>query len=180
MNADTLALIGFKHVGKSTLGEALAQHLNRPFYDVDRHLEQAYVRQCASKLTCRQIMAQHGEAYFRCLESEVLHHMPVDAPSVIALGGGAPLQSDNQRWLQQVRVIHVSAPADVVWARIQASGLPEFFSQHLPPKQAFEQLWQERDATYRRLAHVTIDNDTDVATVAHRLWSQLTPLSRTS
>lgn len=177
---DILALIGFKHVGKSTLAEALAQRLGRPFYDVDRQIEQAYRRQCDSELSCRQIMAQHGEAYFRRLETEALYHLPLDVPAVVALGGGAALHSDNQPWLQQVRVIHVTAPADLVWSRIRASGLPEFFNKAASPQQVFQQLWQERDATYRRLAHVTIHNDQDLATVTHRLWSQLIPISTTS
>jgi shikimate kinase len=176
---DILALIGFKHVGKSTLGEALAQQLHRPFYDVDHYVEQVYESRFVSRLNCRQIMAKHDEPYFRRLETEVLYHMPVDLPAVIALGGGAPLFADNQGWLQQVRVIHVTAPVDVVWARIEASGLPGFFDKHVSAKQAFQQLWQERDATYRRLAHVTIHNDQDLATVTHRLWSQLTALSTT-
>lgn len=178
MNTEIIALIGFKHVGKSTLGEVLAKHLAWPFYDSDRRVEQAYADQQALALTCRQIMAQHGETYFRQLESDVLKQIPLSVSAVIALGGGAPLSPSNQQWLAQTTVIHVTASPQVVFARIMASGLPEFFSKssQISPQQAFDRLWQERHNLYQSLAQATVDNDGDVTTAMTALYHQLTPI----
>lgn len=182
MKVEIITLIGFKHVGKSTLAEALAKRLAWPFYDLDRWVEQAYASQQKLALTCRQIMAQHGETYFRQLESDALKQMPVSASAVIALGGGAPLTPSNQLWLAQTTVIHVTASPQVVFARIMASGVPEFFSKNhraspqLSSQQTFDRLWQARHSLYQSLAQATIDNDGDVTTAMTALYRQLIPI----
>src|SRR5579875_2742092 len=39
-----IALAGFMGVGKTTLGQRLAEVLDRPFYDTDRYVEETYGR----------------------------------------------------------------------------------------------------------------------------------------
>lgn len=176
MTADIIALIGFKHVGKSTLGNILAQRLQWLFYDLDSLIEEAYARQHGLNIACRQIMAQQGESAFRRLESAALQQIPIDEPAVIALGGGAPLSVENQAWLKHATVVHVTAQPESVLARILAAGVPQFFSADLPLQQAFEQLWFKRYPVYQALAQVTINNDSSLVRTIDTLWSSLAPI----
>ena len=68
--------------GKSTLGEALAEQLGRPFVDIDREIER--------EQPIARIFETGGEAAFRLRESKhALDALRSATPAVIALGGGA-------------------------------------------------------------------------------------------
>ena len=70
MRPKSIILIGFKHVGKTVIGRALADQLKWPFRDLDEAIEQLFTKETQAHKTCRQIMKAHGSAYFRELEKE--------------------------------------------------------------------------------------------------------------
>ena len=151
----SIILIGFKHVGKSALGYALALRLAKPFIDLDAEIEREFQEQ----YTCRQIMHIYGQAYFRDLEKKLLTQVMQADPAIIALGGGTPLDLDNQALIRHHTVVHVVAPRDLVFARIMKQGRPEFFPAEKPPLETFHQLWDEREAIYKSLASVAVENN---------------------
>ena len=61
-----IVLIGFKHTGKSVIGESLAKKLHVPFIDLDQKIEFLYENKFNKKCTCRQIMQQNGKQFFHC------------------------------------------------------------------------------------------------------------------
>lgn len=82
--------------GKTTLGKKLAQKLNLPFFDLDQLLEQKY------QTTISEIFNQHGETYFRNIETEVLKETLNSHESfVLALGGGTPVYNNNMALINQ-------------------------------------------------------------------------------
>ncbi|MFL6447263.1 MAG: shikimate kinase [Bryobacteraceae bacterium] len=88
-----LFLVGFMATGKSTVGRALASELGWRFSDLDSEIE------AEQQTTISQIFATRGEQAFRALETEAIRkkvrQIQGGHPYVIALGGGAFLQSDN-------------------------------------------------------------------------------------
>lgn len=64
-----IILIGYMGAGKTTVGKALAQELNMPFYDLDWYIEERFRR------TIPQLFAERGEDGFRELEKRVLHEV---------------------------------------------------------------------------------------------------------
>ena len=79
----TIALIGLRGAGKSTIGKKLARALKRPFYELDRLIEQE------AGLRLGEIFALHGETYYRRLEREVLSRfLSSSQPAVLTTGGG--------------------------------------------------------------------------------------------
>ncbi|MBS1807975.1 MAG: shikimate kinase [Acidobacteria bacterium] len=107
-------LLGFMASGKSTVGRALAEKLNAPFIDLDEKIIQQ-----AGK-TIGEIIQQEGEPYFRQLEAECLQKAAVQGSAVIALGGGAFMQSVNRELIAQTGVsIWLNAPFELCWERIQ-------------------------------------------------------------
>ena len=80
-----LVLIGAPGSGKSTVGKALAHHLNLPFVDTDALIEE----KADKKIT--DIFVVDGEDAFRALEFETLKEVLHMDTAVISLGGGAPI-----------------------------------------------------------------------------------------
>ena len=129
MRPKSIILIGFKHVGKTVIGRALADQLKWPFRDLDEAIEQLFTKETQAHKTCRQIMKAHGSAYFRELEKRTLVQVMQTGPLIHALGGGAPLEKDIQHVIKKHTLIHITAPREVVFNRIMMQGCPAFFQK---------------------------------------------------
>lgn len=155
-----LILIGFKHAGKSVIGQALANALNLPYLDTDREIERIHGGKTGEVLSCRQIAEKLGLDSFRDLESEALRSALGHAEShVIATGGGTPIRNDNQDLIKRHKVIYVEAPKGHVYERILSDGRPAFCPPDSEPLLALQKIWEEREPVYQSLAHVRIVND---------------------
>ena len=110
----SIVLIGYRGSGKTTVGRALAQRLGWPFVDQDDQLV------ARAGLTIREIFAQHGEAYFRQLESQLLLESLKLENHVVSLGGGAVLAEHNRQAIAKAGhlVIYLRADADELHRRI--------------------------------------------------------------
>lgn len=87
-------LVGMMGAGKTSVGHALADLLERDFLDSDREIEARTGR------TVPEIWAASGEGVFRDLETRVLADALAQAePVVIAAAGGVVLDDDNRRLL---------------------------------------------------------------------------------
>ncbi len=156
-----IVLIGFKHVGKSVIGQALSEELTKPFVDLDRVIEKTHLDKEGEMLSCRQIAEGRGLDYFRDLEAEALS-LVLDnpAPCVIAPGGGISMRKENQTLLRDHTIIHVTADKNKVFERIMINGRPAFFSKTEEPITSFVRIWDERMPIYEALADHTVTNNT--------------------
>jgi shikimate kinase/3-dehydroquinate synthase len=108
-------LYGPSGSGKSTTGRLLADNLNQPFYDLDDLVEaQAGVR-------IEKIFADEGETGFRIRERETLRGILRERSGVVALGGGALLDSDNREQVEaRGVVVLLQAPVEVLYKRLRS------------------------------------------------------------
>lgn len=167
-----IILIGFKNTGKSTIGRLLAQKLNRTFFDSDKEIESLFCKTHQEKYDCREIMQHHGADFFKVLETTTLKELIQGPPSVIALGGGTPMQQENQQLIAPHCIVHLTAKPDLVFERIMKNGRPAFFPPEIDPRITFDQLWEERDKVYRQLTSICVENDAriyDTVNKIHRL-----------
>lgn len=174
----SLVFIGFKSVGKSTLARAVALELGCSFIDLDEAIEVVFEKQSQSKQSCREIMQKQSPSYFRHLENRVLTQVMQAPPTVMALGGGAPLDLANQALIHHQLIIHVTAPASLVFKRILGQGLPAFFSKQVSPEAAFQDLWQERERVYKKLAHFSIHNEGSIESGVEQVLQNLHNVDR--
>lgn len=154
-----IVLIGFKNVGKSSLGRALSQQLDLPHLDTDEDVQEAFAAREGQRLSCREIVQIYGEAFFRELEHEALR-AALNQPerAVVTLGGGAPIFKKNRQLLVGHILVHVTAHQGSVFERIMLQGRPAFFPREEDPCVFFNRLWAEREPIYQKLAQLTVDN----------------------
>jgi len=86
--------------GKSSVGEILAEKLNRDFYDTDKLVEES-----TGKSTSK-IFESEGEGFFRDKEEEIIKKITAELnKAVIALGGGTILRRNNWELITRSGVI---------------------------------------------------------------------------
>ena len=86
----SIALCGFMGSGKTTVGRKVARLTGLPFIDLDRYIE------AQEGMTIPEIFAQHGEPYFRDLETKYVTKISArEEGCVLSLGGGTVLRPEN-------------------------------------------------------------------------------------
>lgn len=109
-----IILTGFMGTGKTTVGQLLAQRLQRPFVDTDALIVE---RDCRS---IAQIFAEDGEAAFRAWERRVALELAQQQELVIATGGRLMLDEDNAEALEASgQVFCLTAVPETILARVQ-------------------------------------------------------------
>jgi shikimate kinase len=108
-----LYLVGMMGVGKSTIGQAMAERLGYRFVDTDTIIEQA------AQQSISDLFATAGEAEFRALESQVLSQLSPYTRTVIATGGGIVLNSQNWWHLHQGVVVWIDVPISELVQRLK-------------------------------------------------------------
>lgn len=103
--------------GKTSVGRALGQRLNWIFEDLDDRIEHADGR------TIAEIFRDSGETVFRQAErnalAQSLAELAGGVPRIVALGGGAFVQTANAALLKNARVptVFLEASAEELWRR---------------------------------------------------------------
>lgn len=168
----SIALIGLRGCGKSTVGRELAKLLGGECLDTD-----GLVGARAGK-TIAAVFAEEGEAGFRRREREVIEEITANPPAVISVGGGAILDDRNVGALRRVAVVvWLTAPVDVLWHRVSADDANTTSRPPLtdtPGQAEIELLLDQRSPLYRRAADLAIDTERmDPRQVAHEVLTRL-------
>ena len=143
-------LIGFMGVGKSYLGLRMAEHLDKPFYDIDLIIEEK------AALPVNEIFSIQGESYFRQLESSIL--LDWDRNGVIATGGGIILNDKNRELLKLTKhkVVWLNPSWEIILSRIENSYRPIMLNR---TNHELYRLWEERRIYYRECADIIFDGN---------------------
>lgn len=169
-----LILIGFKHAGKTSLGENLSERLDRPFVDLDNEIILNHSKHCGNEKSCREILNKHGEDFFRGLESTALEEILLrTTPSILALGGGTPLMEQNKKLLKDLQIVHVKAPRSIVFERIMINGKPAFFPEEEDAFDHFQKLWNKRLPVFEELAKITVNNESSIDALTDEVLNRL-------
>ncbi len=137
-----VVLIGMMGAGKTSVGRALAQLMNVPFFDSDAEIEAAAGRSVAD------IFSDLGEAEFRQKERQIIARLLDKKPCVLSLGGGAFMNETTRG--------HIKDKAFSVWLKVDKGLLLDRVTRtgHRPllkggnPKEKLETLLAEREPVY--------------------------------
>lgn len=110
-------LLGFMGSGKTTLGKKLADSINLPFFDLDQEIEKRH------KLSIQEIFENHGEFYFRQIESDMLAELVEENHAfILACGGGTPCFNENMAKLNSSGVtIFLDVEKQILFDRLLSS-----------------------------------------------------------
>ena len=148
-----LVLIGAPGAGKSTVGKALSEKLNREFLDTD-----ALIQDSTGK-TITDIFVVDGEEAFRAIELEVLADVLKSENTVISLGGGAPISEQAQTLISDSQSLVIFLDVSLATAAPRVG-----FNRDRPlllgnPRAQWQALSDRRRPVYERLADVVIKVD---------------------
>ena len=140
-------------VGKSSVGELLAERLDRPFFDVDAWIEDE------EGMSISEIFRFRGEAAFRDLEASVLPaFLSNPAASVVSVGGGAVMNDRSRELLARACVVWLRADHQTLAARVRdTSSRPLLAGRDAVGELA--RLSEERAPLYAEVADVIVDDD---------------------
>ena len=144
---ENIVLTGMPASGKSTVGKALAEGLNRRLIDTDAEI----VARAGKSIP--EIFAEDGEDAFRALEAQVIRDVANETTgAIIATGGGAILREENVRRLKRTgRIYFLNRPLEHL--------LPTPDRPTASTAQAIRQRYEERFDRYCATCDVRIDTD---------------------
>jgi shikimate kinase len=109
-----IALIGFMGAGKTSVGRLVAEQLHFDYLDTDD------VIQSRTGRTITEIFATDGEPAFRKMESELVKELAQRTRTVIATGGGLPVNPENLACLKTCAlVVCLWASPEKIWDRVK-------------------------------------------------------------
>ena len=174
MSVTTIALIGYRGTGKSTIAQLLAMRLRYDWIDADVEVELRAGKSIAA------IFADSGETNFRDLETIVVADLCQRENTVVALGGGAILREENREYLKNCQaVIWLQASAEMIAERISDDPTTAKRRPNLTNhggRTEIEQLLAEREPIYRACATLEVDTeDKAPAEIAEEIATALGP-----
>lgn len=153
-----IVLVGMPGCGKTTVGKALAEKLNRPFFDADEEILKRTGKSAAAWIEAC------GEAVFRQKETEVLESLCKQSGTVIATGGGAVTVPKNADILRQNSIVFF-INRDI--AALPTEGRP------LSKATALSEMFKVRLPLYRGVCDKEIAADGSVQAVVRRILEEL-------
>ena len=165
----SIALIGFMGVGKTAVGKALAEKLDKRFVELDSLIEQK-----AGK-TISEIFQQDGEIAFRELEIEVTQEVSGNKNLVIACGGGLVLNKINiDRLRNESIIVYLTASPRVILNRIPSEGEERPLLDSPDRALAIQELLTFRKPFYEQAADIKIDTSKlDINSVVEQIRAKL-------
>lgn len=149
-----IILIGYRGSGKSTVGRSLAYRMRRRFVDTDDLIE-------SKEGQISDIVTSRGWDYFRAIEKKVIEEISKEDNLVIALGGGAVLDTDNVKALRKNGfIIWLKADQQTLLKRMDEDPQTDFRRPTLTGKGTLEELEEtisNREPLYEKASEIQID-----------------------
>ena len=160
-------LIGPPGAGKSTVGPLLAALLGAEFAETD-----AMVEDIAGK-PVSDIFISDGEPAFRALERTVVAQALASHRGIVALGGGAVMDTATQQLLAQQRVVYLQTGFAAAAQRVGMDTPRPLLLRN--PRSRLRELLDERLPIYEALARITVvTDDRDPQDIADEIAATVT------
>jgi len=148
-----IVLCGMMGAGKSTVGGALARLAQTTWLDTDALIEEKY-----GKIT--DIFAEHGEGYFRDLETETIKGLDGYEGLVLSVGGGLVLRKENVRLLKEKGVVvYLRATLSTLKDRLQKDDTRPLLKGDDGLEVRLKNLLSARGDVYEGVADYVVDVD---------------------
>jgi shikimate kinase len=155
MSKDSIALIGFMAVGKTTVGKALVKYIGKEYKFIET--DQLIIQETGK--TISQIFAEEGEDRFREYEISVCKKVSKFNKVIISCGGGIVLNQENIKNLKKnCHIVLLNASYDEIIQRSSKNGeATRPIIDKEDPKEEIKKLLDFRKSYYKEAAEVVID-----------------------
>lgn len=148
-----IVFIGFMACGKTTIGRRLAARLGYCFLDTDQQIERERQEKISS------IFAEHGEAYFRQLETGMLKRLQGIHNTVIATGGGIITTPGNLELIKQIgRSVYLNVEIDEIYERVMRNDRRPLV-RTADPYKTITELFAQRKTLYEQADLIITTSD---------------------
>ncbi|MFF7794990.1 shikimate kinase [Streptomyces sp. NPDC007991] len=146
-----IVLVGPMGVGKSTVGQLLAERLGTGYRDTDDDIVAAQGR------TIAEIFVEEGEPAFRAIEKQAVREALAGHDGVLALGGGAVLDPETRALLAGQRVVYLSMDVDEAVKRTGLNAARPLLA--INPRKQWRELMEARRHLYEEVATAVVSTD---------------------
>lgn len=154
LSKSSVFLIGPMGSGKTAVGRQLARALRYAFFDSDIEVE----RQTGVDIPF--IFEKEGENGFRQREREMIEELTRREPIVLATGGGAILNAENRRFLNERGcVIYLQTSVRQQLERTRRARGRRPLLLNTDPKARLQELMTQREPLYVATADLTVATD---------------------
>lgn len=156
MKKNNIVLIGMMGAGKSTIGAELAKYLkNYTLIDMDFEIE----KRQNTKIS--EIFKNHGEAYFRELETNLIKELYKKENQIISTGGGVFEKEENRKLLKELgTVFYLKASAEKLFDRIKDQTHRPLLQQGFGAEK-IKTILENREVNYEK-ADIIIDTENEL------------------
>ncbi|MBA4866822.1 shikimate kinase [Streptomyces sp. PSKA54] len=144
-------MVGPMGVGKSTVGQLLAERLGVGYRDTDDDIVAAQGR------TIAEIFVAEGEPVFRAIEKAAVRRALAEHGGVLALGGGAILDADTRALLAGQRVVYLSMDVEEAVKRTGFNAARPLLAVN--PRKQWRELMEARRHLYEEVATAVVPTD---------------------
>ena len=153
----SIALIGYRGTGKTTVAQQLALRLGWDWVDADVEVELRAGKSIAA------IFADDGEEAFRDLESDVVESLCASERTIVALGGGAVLRERNRTAIARCgAVVWMQASVDAINDRLAGDATTATRRPSLTNSSGWQEIAEVlkvRTPIYRACATLEVDTE---------------------
>lgn len=165
-----LVLIGYRGVGKTTVGARLARKVDVHFTDTDVLVERAEERSIVD------IFNDDGEEAFRNAEARVIAHIDPSEVQVIATGGGSVIRERNRQLIRSLGMVFwLKVDIETVVERIESSDRPALTGG--THRREAEEVYRRRAPLYEAIADHVIEvggrTVEEISDELQQLWREL-------
>ncbi|MGW2931159.1 shikimate kinase [Streptomyces sp. NPDC055722] len=151
MSAPVVVLVGPMGVGKSTVGQLLAERLGVGYRDTDDDIVAEQGRSISD------IFVDEGEPAFRALEKQAVREALAGHEGVLALGGGAILDEETRALLSGHRVVYLSMDVEEAVRRTGLNTARPLLAVN--PRRQWRELMEARRHLYEEVATAVVATD---------------------
>ncbi|MDH6448552.1 MULTISPECIES: shikimate kinase [unclassified Streptomyces] len=146
-----VVLVGPMGVGKSTVGQLLADRLGTGYRDTDEDIVAEQGR------TIAEIFVDEGEPVFRAIEKAAVARALAEHDGVLALGGGSILDADTRALLAGQQVVYLSMDVEEAVKRTGLNAARPLLAVN--PRKQWRELMEARRSLYESIATAVVATD---------------------
>jgi shikimate kinase len=166
-----VVLIGMMGAGKTSVGRALADLWNVPFFDADAEIE------AASNCSVAQIFADYGEAEFRRLERQVVARLLESGHCILSLGGGAFMDTQTRERVKKAALsVWLKVDRQILLNRVLRHGDRPLLKEG-DPREKMAKILDEREPVYAEADLTVLCDDRPVTLTASRVREAIQSLT---